>query len=88
MQCRYVTSSRANHIITYSYFGESKENDDSIPANGPKLIPSSAKIGQLIKKLSGQTRRRTGAMLILQPKFLSLGKARSKLNIIILTVVL
>jgi hypothetical protein len=64
MQFRYVISSRAHIVITYSYFGKSKEYDAAIPANGLKLIPSSAEIGQLVKQINEGTRRRTGATLI------------------------
>jgi len=89
VQCLYVTSSCAhNVVILYSYFGESKEYDAAIPANGLKLIPSFAKIGHLVKEINEGTRRRTGATQISQPKFLSLGKACSRLNIIILPAVL
>jgi hypothetical protein len=72
----------------FSYFGESKEYDAAIPSNGLNLIPSFAKIGQLVKQINEGTRRRSGAMLISQPKFLSLGKACSRLNIIIFPAVL
>ena len=88
MQCRYVTSSLAHVVITYSYFGESKEYDAAIPANGLKLLPSFAKIGQLVKQINEGTGRRTGATLISQPKFLSLRKAYSRLDIIILPALL
>jgi len=68
--------------------GESKEYEAATPANGLKLIPSFAKIGQQGKRIDEETRRRTGAMQISQPKFLSLGKACSRLNVKILPAVL
>jgi len=57
MQCRYVTSLGVHVVVTYSYFGESKEYDAAISANGIKLIQSFAKIGQLFKQINEGTQK-------------------------------
>jgi hypothetical protein len=61
-------------------FKESKEYDAAIPSNGLNLIPTFIKTGQPVQQINEGTRRRTGAMLISQDKFISLGKACSRLQ--------